>query len=183
KSGARDTSYAPTIRFRSGAHTRVEQVIVQPDGKAVVLGLFDQANGIDRTHLARFHPDGSLDTQFDPGDGLQEVDGTYYRALALNPDGSVLLGGSFRTSADASAIGIARLWGDASPLRLVLRPAAAGLRLSLLGGERATYALEASTDLQHWVPMATLTNHLAARPNLISDPEGVLRAFRARLLP
>jgi hypothetical protein len=40
-----------------------------PDGRLCVYGEFTEVNGIFRARLARLHPDGTLDTTFDPGTG------------------------------------------------------------------------------------------------------------------
>lgn len=81
---------------------------LQPDGKVVIGGKFETMNGVARKRIARLMPDGALDAGFDPGSGANY---TVY-AVALQPDGRVLIGGAFDTVADVSRRGIARLWGD-----------------------------------------------------------------------
>ncbi|QUV96884.1 delta-60 repeat domain-containing protein [Chloracidobacterium aggregatum] len=43
---------------------RVNAILLQPDGKVVVGGLFARANNVDRYNIARFNSDGTLDTSF-----------------------------------------------------------------------------------------------------------------------
>jgi uncharacterized delta-60 repeat protein len=44
----------------------VNDLIIQPDGKAIVAGSFLQINGADRKYLARLNADGSVDDMFHP---------------------------------------------------------------------------------------------------------------------
>jgi len=46
---------------------QVEAVLVQPDGKILLTGVFERVNGVARPRVARLNADGSLDTSFDPG--------------------------------------------------------------------------------------------------------------------
>ncbi|MEZ5427038.1 MAG: FG-GAP-like repeat-containing protein [Pyrinomonadaceae bacterium] len=90
--GTADSTFNVLISNTSGpAYT----VLVQPDGKILVGGQFPFANGVSRGNLARFNPDGSLDTTFTPPT-LNLSGGVY--DLALQPDGKILvplwLGGS-----------------------------------------------------------------------------------------
>lgn len=41
-------------------------MVLQPDGKVIVVGGFQFANGVFQENIARFEADGSLDTSFDP---------------------------------------------------------------------------------------------------------------------
>src|SRR5262249_31364706 len=67
--------------------------VVQPDGKIVVAGPFNQVNGLNRPRLARLNPDGSKDASLVPGnrgDG-KKWEG-FYRFHRLSPpgDGKIL---------------------------------------------------------------------------------------------
>jgi uncharacterized delta-60 repeat protein len=84
--------FNPNINEPFGVAVRA--VVVQPDGKVLVGGLFNSVapNGgpsVTRKNIARFHPDGSLDTAFDPN-----ANSDIY-AIALEPDGKILVGGYF----------------------------------------------------------------------------------------
>ncbi|MFF8403008.1 calcium-binding protein [Streptomyces sp. NPDC014846] len=74
-------------------------VAVRPDGRIVAAGYVG-----GRAAVARYNPDGSLDRSFD-GDGLVTTDlspsleeGGDVRALALQPDGKVVVGGEVGTT-------------------------------------------------------------------------------------
>jgi uncharacterized delta-60 repeat protein len=81
---------------------KTERVIVQPDGKAIVVGYFNAANNQPRTSLARFNPDGSLDNT------LQANIDNYAWSAALQSDGKLLISGGFYTVDGVSRAGVAR---------------------------------------------------------------------------
>ncbi|HMQ77884.1 MAG TPA: hypothetical protein PKE21_17365 [Flavobacteriales bacterium] len=83
---------------------------LQPDGKILVAGLFTAVDGTPRNRIARLHPDGSLDTSFDPGAGL---DGEP-RDMELQPDGKVLVMGDFTSYAGEARAGLVRIQPDGS---------------------------------------------------------------------
>lgn len=101
--GGVDTSFAAWV---VGA---VHAVAVQADGRIVVGGSFTSVVTGGTTNaiqgLARLNPDGSLDETFVGGPG---VTGTV-RALAIQPEGQVLIGGDFTTVGGVSVTNLARL--------------------------------------------------------------------------
>jgi len=73
--------------------TEVRTMVQQPDGK-IIIGGQSQRWWSSNTKMARLNPDGSIDTWF----GVKNEFGAYataVRALALQPDGKILVGGSF----------------------------------------------------------------------------------------
>ena len=104
--GSLDTSFgAPP---NTGANGTVLSLAVQPDGKVIIGGAFTKVNGTARTRIARLNTDGSLDTSFDPGTGAS----LHVRAMALQPDGKVIIGGQFTTVDGTPRNHIARLDGS-----------------------------------------------------------------------
>jgi uncharacterized delta-60 repeat protein len=80
--------------FNPGANATVRAVAVQADGKILVGGDFTTLGGggtgtTTRNYLGRLNADGSLDTSFNPGANA----GVW--ALAVQPDGKILVGGGF----------------------------------------------------------------------------------------
>ena len=63
--GGLDATFDPG----GGANFDVNSVTLQPDGKVIIGGSFDQINGINRNSIARLNPTGSLDLNFDAGFG------------------------------------------------------------------------------------------------------------------
>jgi uncharacterized delta-60 repeat protein len=88
--GSLDTTFDP------GANAWVDALAVQADGKILVGGDFTTLGGggagtATRNYIGRLNADGSLDTSFNPG-----ANGAV-RALAVQPDGKILVGGMFTT--------------------------------------------------------------------------------------
>ena len=86
-------------------------VTLQPDGKVLIGGYFFLVNGVARTRIARVNPDGSTDTGFQ--NGMAGADGEV-EAIAVQPDGKVLMGGYFTTVNNTHRPGVARLNPDGS---------------------------------------------------------------------
>ena len=89
RDGSVDTSFNP------GATGKVAAFALQPDGKILVGGSFTALGGggtgtMPRSKLGRLNADGSIDPNFDPG---ATGDGIY--ALAVQPDGRIVVGGGF----------------------------------------------------------------------------------------
>jgi uncharacterized delta-60 repeat protein len=92
-----DTDGIVTTDF-FGKGDQANAVAVQSDGKIVVAGNATHAAGIDSDFaLARYNPDGTLDSSFD-GDGILTTDlGTESddaRAIVIQPDGRIVVAGS-----------------------------------------------------------------------------------------
>jgi uncharacterized delta-60 repeat protein len=90
---------------------------VQKDGRLVAAGYVnDDVTSETDFALARFDTDGSLDASFG-GDGMVTTDfsggGDYARAIALQPDGKVVVAG--RTESLESDFAVARYEGDPPP--------------------------------------------------------------------
>lgn len=88
-----------------GTFTFIDGLAQQPDGKLLIGGNFVEYGGAARNHVARLHPDGTLDTTFDPGLGANDHVG----AIAVQPDGKILIAGNFTQVAGQPRHGIARL--------------------------------------------------------------------------
>jgi uncharacterized delta-60 repeat protein len=77
-----------------GSFVKIMCFAVQPDGKVVVGGAFDTLGGQSHVNIGRLNADGTVDTGFNPGadrgNPHAEVD-----ALAIQPDGKILVAGSF----------------------------------------------------------------------------------------
>ncbi len=77
--------------FNPNADGSVQAVALQSDGKIVIGGAFNNVGGVSRGRIARLNADGTLDTGFDP----KTAGGSFVSCLLVQPDGKIVLGGSF----------------------------------------------------------------------------------------
>ncbi len=105
-----DGSIDNTFNPGTGATGFVGATFLQPDGKVIIGGSFTNYNGTGRNRIARVNADGSLDNTFDPGTGAD----FYVHAIALQPDGKIIVGGSFTTYNGIATNSIARLNANGS---------------------------------------------------------------------
>ena len=88
----------------------VTETLVQPDGKILVAGDFSSINNSPINSIARFNADGSLDTSFNTGSGAEGA----INGMAIQPDGKIIITGTF-TAFDSVTVGrVARLNADGS---------------------------------------------------------------------
>jgi hypothetical protein len=95
------------LTFNGGEATsnHVFASAIQPDGKILIGGSFTSYAGIETGRLTRLNPNGTLDNTWTPGGGAE---GEVY-ALALQPDGKLILGGAFATYNGILRGGVARI--------------------------------------------------------------------------
>ncbi|MCD9854806.1 T9SS type A sorting domain-containing protein [Epilithonimonas sp. JDS] len=106
-----DGSLDSSFDTGTGANGSIDNMVLQPDGKVIVTSYgFTTYNGISRKRIARLNADGTLDVSFDPGNG---ADADIY-AVALQPDGKILIGGQFKNYNNITANRIARLQANGS---------------------------------------------------------------------
>ncbi len=86
----------------------VNAVGVQQDGKILVGGVFTNIAGADRNRFARLNPDGTLDSGFIMGSGANDS----VRALVLQPNTAMVIGGDFTMIKDVPRSHVARIHGD-----------------------------------------------------------------------
>ena len=95
--GTRDTGFVSPFY----PYAKVDAMAVRTDGKIIVGGEYTSTmydpNVPGPNRITRLNADGSRDNAFDPGDGaLPEPGGTaFIRAITLQDDGKVLVGGRF----------------------------------------------------------------------------------------
>ncbi len=88
----------------------VNALAVQPDGKLIAVGYFTSFNGQPRGRIARLLPDGTLESTetFNPGTGANDI----VTSVVVQPDGKILLAGSFTQVNGQPRNRIARLLPD-----------------------------------------------------------------------
>jgi uncharacterized delta-60 repeat protein len=97
--GSLDTSF----NIGSGANRRINTLAILPDGKILVAGIFNNFAGANRERVVRLKTNGTIDLSFAGNLSLfaQGGEGANVSALALQSNGSLLIGGYF-TSVNAS---------------------------------------------------------------------------------
>jgi uncharacterized delta-60 repeat protein len=78
-----DSGFSPVV------NGTVHTLITQADGRVLLGGDFSRIGAQFRSHLARLHPNGTLDSTLNP-----EISGAVY-TIAIQPDQKILLGGVF----------------------------------------------------------------------------------------
>lgn len=104
--GSMDTSFA----IGSGFDTYITDIAIQQDGKIIIGGNFTSYNGIPASRMVRLNTDGSIDTSFSSGTGFN----TSVNTIAIQPDGKIVVGGSFTMYNSVTANRIVRLNTDGS---------------------------------------------------------------------
>ncbi|HKP05110.1 MAG TPA: delta-60 repeat domain-containing protein [Chthoniobacterales bacterium] len=109
-SGTIETDGTLDSTFNAGKFTNglVLASALQADGKLFIAGQFSEVHGVARPGIARLNVDGTLDLSFNPALGPE----TGIPAIALQPDGKIIIAGSFPTGVNRQ--GIARLNSDGS---------------------------------------------------------------------
>ena len=103
-----DTLVDPTFNPGTGANDLVESILVQPDQKILICGIFTEFNGVSRGYIARLNPDGSVDPTFNAAPSY------WVRYMALQTDNKIVIGGFFTTVSGESRNRVARLNSDGS---------------------------------------------------------------------
>ncbi|UOQ64625.1 delta-60 repeat domain-containing protein [Hymenobacter volaticus] len=107
--GSLDPTFDAGTRIGNGG---VLSLALQPDGKVLLGGFFNDNNGTSPTpnSIVRLNADGTLDPSFSIGRGFNNG----VRAVALQPDGKVLVGGFFTSYNGNACKRVARINPDGS---------------------------------------------------------------------
>ena len=97
----------------SGTDGTVTDILIQPDNKIIVVGVFTNFNGSPAFALTRLNQDGSTDVSFN-GIGITDdlETGVVPNKIALLSDGKILIAGFFDTFNGADRADIVRLNSD-----------------------------------------------------------------------
>lgn len=149
--GRLDAAFRPgnALATTRGSPPFVNSVVVQPDGRILLAGLFDRCGGKPCDGIARFLQDGSLDAEFDAGPtGLGALSGAI-----LLPDHELLVFGPFDQFGGIPREGVAKLMTTPRvPLKILelARLPDGANRITLQTHGEGDYALEATSDLVTW---------------------------------
>jgi uncharacterized delta-60 repeat protein len=104
--GSLDSNFNPG----TGADGTVNCIALLPDSKVLIGGWFTMVNSTNRNRVGRLQVNGSVDSGFDPGRGVE----TAVSSLVVQSDGKVLIGGVFTFVNGTNRYGSARLNTDGS---------------------------------------------------------------------
>lgn len=111
--GTLDPAFDPELTI-SGALPLVVGMAMQPDGRIVIGGTFEEVDGRPRAGIARLGPDGSLDAGFAPGTGISGGEPPAINALAVEPGGELFVVGEFSAFNTVPRLNLARLNANGS---------------------------------------------------------------------
>jgi uncharacterized delta-60 repeat protein len=186
--GGTDTGF---LNGMAGADGDVMSIVIQPDGKILIAGAFTMINTSRRSGIARLNSDGSVDNTFQNGmAGANSI----VSALALQPDGKVVMAGSFTAVNGVARYYIARLNSDGSldsafhnggpPGPILSNAAILSNHFGFLidGQSNQVFVIESTTNFLYWLPLAT--NRFGSNPAAFTDPASANlnhRFYRARV--
>ena len=99
-----------TFSIGTGPNNSVRDILIQPDGKIIIAGLFTSYNGNPANRIARLNSDGSFDNTFNIGTGANNLVNT----IAIEPNNKLVIAGNFTSYNGSSINRIARLNPDGS---------------------------------------------------------------------
>jgi uncharacterized repeat protein (TIGR01451 family)/uncharacterized delta-60 repeat protein len=91
----------------TSGNAAVRALAVQANGQVILGGDFTAFNNVAYNHLVRLNIDGSVDASFMPGTNFGPADSV--RAIAIQPDGQILIGGLFTNVGGSNLNYLARL--------------------------------------------------------------------------
>lgn len=103
-----DYTYDADFVIGTGFNSEVYTIVQQSDGKILVGGNFTTYNGTASSKIIRLDASGSIDPTFNIGTGIHG----FVRAIAIQTDGKILVGGEFDSYNDTARPYLVRL--DAS---------------------------------------------------------------------
>src|SRR5207249_926588 len=134
-------------------------VALQPDGQILVGGNFYRLSDpqccplYSRNGVARLNRDGSVDQSFDPGTAANPQD---VRAIAVQSDLKVVVGGGFASFNGMPRHAIARVQGDIpTTIRSIKYLPDNEVELNILNQPARIYVVEVSTNTADWTAVAT----------------------------
>ncbi|MCU0417393.1 MAG: T9SS type A sorting domain-containing protein [Cytophagaceae bacterium] len=110
--GSLDVSFIP---FNFSSNAIITDIVVQPNNKILVAGIFSTYNGISRNCIVRLNEDGTMDNSFNPGTGIQNsypFSTPKVNRILLQNDSKIILVGLFLSYNNTSRGSIVRINSD-----------------------------------------------------------------------
>lgn len=102
---AQSGSVDPAFATGAGADDQITAIVPLGTGKILVAGYFTEFNGTPIGGIARLNSDGTLDNTFVSGTGFDNA----VNAMVVQPDGKILVGGTFGSYNGTAKPGLVRL--------------------------------------------------------------------------
>lgn len=110
--GTEDATFSKPL-FPGSSTYNIEKILIQPDGKILMGGIFHQLDGFAVKELARLNVDGTVDTDFHAFDNPQSYYNRHVNDFSLQQDGSIVCAGmNFFVNGYPVRKGICRLGND-----------------------------------------------------------------------
>ena len=103
-----DSDWTLDINFNPNTNSTVSSFAIQTDGKILLWGWFTTVGWVARNYIARLNSDWSLDTSFNANISTS----AQLNSIAIQPDGKIIIGGTFVTVGWVARSRIARLNSD-----------------------------------------------------------------------
>jgi len=159
--GTPDTTF--TTNTGTGFNNDVQKVAVQSNDKIIIGGQFTTLNSATINRIAQLNADGTLDTTFTTNTGTG-FSGTV-KALAVQSDDKIIVGGGFTTLNGATVNNIARLGSsESSESSESSGSSESGVPVFSLSFDSMPGVL-ISGAVGSWVSLPTLTNPPVTNPN------------------
>lgn len=100
-----DGSLDNSFNAGSGADAAIASIAFQSNDKILIAGNFTNYNGIPRAGIARLNANGSIDNDFNPGEG---PNGGVFKIIT-QPNGKIVVAGDFTTYNSIPVSGVVRL--------------------------------------------------------------------------
>jgi uncharacterized delta-60 repeat protein len=151
------------LTFRAPAlNGDVREVLSLPDGRLLITGSFTTIGSSSRRFFALLNRDGTLNQEFDPGKGPDQLLGPFgssiCRAMTLTADGSLYIAGRFQSMNGLPAGGIVRVkFGDPGSAISGVAVNPRGemeFRAQVFPG--GVYGVEATSDFAHWSDVGSI---------------------------
>lgn len=111
--GSMDPSFEAALIQRAGVISNgINGLKLQPDGKVLVWGSFNEIEGAPQVALARLNADGSRDTGFQNPNFTFPASSFWLYGVAIQPDGKIIVGGQFTQVNAVTRNRLARLNAD-----------------------------------------------------------------------
>ncbi|MGJ8725612.1 MAG: immunoglobulin domain-containing protein [Roseibacillus sp.] len=115
--GTQDNSFSVSVNSSSD----IETIAIDSSGRILIGGTFTTVNGESSQSFARLNPDGSTDTTFNVGTGVNSA----LKAIALQPLGKIWIGGGHSNYRGVTTSRLTLLNGNPLDLAIVQQPVAA----------------------------------------------------------